>query len=167
MACYMAKRLAKPLAQMAHAADKIAAGDMDQRVDCQSRDAMGLLAHAFNNMAANWHQMLMRVTDSVAALHTASGDLFTLSQQMAQTVSNASEQSTSAAGAAKTMSANMTSVAVVAEQASSNIQTVAATTDEMTSTIGEIARNTEKVRQVTVAAVTSVTTALHCVDELG
>lgn len=49
-------RITRPLAHMADAADKIAAGDFKQRVSSTGRDEIGRFATAFNNMAGQLEQ---------------------------------------------------------------------------------------------------------------
>ena len=61
-----------PVQAMAHAAARIAAGDLSQRVTVQGRDEIGLLAMTFNHMAASLDQMTQaqqqRLTE-LSALH--------------------------------------------------------------------------------------------------
>lgn len=47
----IARRLVAPLRQLTHAAKRVAAGDLSQRVEVPSRDELGDLAGAFNSMA--------------------------------------------------------------------------------------------------------------------
>src|SRR5499427_4906980 len=61
-----------PVQAMAHAAARIATGDLSQRVTVQGRDEIGLLATTFNHMAASLDQMTQaqqqRLTE-LSALH--------------------------------------------------------------------------------------------------
>lgn len=49
-------QMLRPLAELAEAADKIAAGDLDVRVPAESGDEVGELAQRFNEMAAALHR---------------------------------------------------------------------------------------------------------------
>lgn len=51
LSLFIARRLVAPLRQLTHAAKRVAAGDLSQRVAVSSRDEMGDLAGAFNSMA--------------------------------------------------------------------------------------------------------------------
>ncbi len=51
VAFMLGNTIANPLLAMANTADKIAGGDLTQRVKAPSRDELGRLAHAFNQMA--------------------------------------------------------------------------------------------------------------------
>ena len=53
--------LTEPLASLAKAADRLAAGELDTRVQSRSRDELGRVAHAFDRMAS-------RLCDMVASL---------------------------------------------------------------------------------------------------
>ncbi len=49
----ISRKLSDPLIQMEHATRKIAKGDLNTRVDVLSRDEMGSLAHAINDLAVD------------------------------------------------------------------------------------------------------------------
>src|SRR3989442_15762737 len=78
-----------------------------------------------------------------------------------------SEKPPLTASTAKAMSANMALATASAEDATNNVDSVAVATEEMTATVSDIARNAEQARQVTTAAVSSVTVASQRVGELG
>jgi len=167
MALWVSLGITHGVRKMMTAAQRIAVGDLTQHVDHQSRDEIGALASALNDMTANLHRMLQHIDTSTVTLQTSAGDLSTVSEQMTDKVSAMSDKATAMAAAAKEMSANMTVVAVAAEQATNNVHMVASATEQMTSTVSEIARNAEKARQVTMTAVQNATTASQQVDELG
>src|SRR4029077_2038143 len=52
MGLYMAKRITRPVQELAAAAREIGAGRLDQRVEPQSNDEFGSLVEAFNSMAS-------------------------------------------------------------------------------------------------------------------
>lgn len=167
MALWVSLGITHAIRKMMTAAQRIAVGDLTQQVDHTSRDEIGTLAGALNDMATNLRRMLQHVGSSTVTVQTAAGDLSTVSEQMADRVSALNDKATSMASAAKEMSANMSVVAAAAEEATKNVHMVATATEEMTSTVSEIARNAEKARQVTVTAVQNATTASQQVDELG
>lgn len=61
VAFVLGRSITRPLLTMANTADMIAAGDLSQRVSAPSRDELGRLAHAFNQMTEKVEQ---RVSDS-------------------------------------------------------------------------------------------------------
>jgi two-component system nitrogen regulation sensor histidine kinase NtrY len=52
MGSYMAKRISRPVLELAAAAKEIGAGRLDQRVEAESNDEFGALVEAFNTMAS-------------------------------------------------------------------------------------------------------------------
>ena len=69
------RRIARPLNKIAGAAEKIADGDLSQRVDDYGDNEMGQLSKSFNKMAD-------RVADHVAYLQRANRDLSTTKQEL-------------------------------------------------------------------------------------
>jgi methyl-accepting chemotaxis protein len=69
MAFFLARRIAKPIQQVAKAANRIAVGDIDQQIDHQSKDETGTLANAFRGL-------IDYIKNLAAAMETLSrGDL--------------------------------------------------------------------------------------------
>lgn len=52
---FVARQITQPLAIMVEAADKIAGGDLNHRLEIGGKDEIGQLAHAFNGMTADLH----------------------------------------------------------------------------------------------------------------
>jgi PAS domain S-box-containing protein len=69
-------RLTKPIAQLADAADAMSAGDYSRRVDASSRDEVGRLAQAFNQMAGS-------IATAQRALRERSDELAHRAEQLA------------------------------------------------------------------------------------
>ncbi len=161
------RRLSKPLLSMVDCAQAIAAGNLTGTVNVECQDEMGALAQAFNTMSVQLRQMLQGITTHAATLQQAAGRLEMTSACMAQNTNDMSEKTTLTASTAKAMSANMALATASAEDATNNVDSVAVATEEMTATVSDIARNAEQARQVTTAAVSSVTVASQRVGELG
>jgi methyl-accepting chemotaxis protein len=170
-----------PLKRMVETANRIASGDLEQQIDYQGQDEIGVLSRALNRMASSLRQMFTSMTTHAAGLTTASGDLAALSQQVSAVAKTMHELFTSTTSGTKQLSANMTvvatateqatvqiqSVAQAAEQTTEDIHSVATAVEEMTATISDIAQRAEQARHVTANAVANVTTASQRVDELG
>lgn len=58
LAAWFARGLVRPLRRLADAAHKIAQGNLDVRLDVTSKDELGLLADAFNRMAASLQETI-------------------------------------------------------------------------------------------------------------
>ena len=55
---FIASGVVKPIEQLVKITDKVAAGDLDQKVAISSRDEIGLLASQFNQMTRNLKQLI-------------------------------------------------------------------------------------------------------------
>jgi methyl-accepting chemotaxis protein len=164
---WIGHRLRKPLLRMVDFAQAIAAGNLTGMVNVESQDEMGALAQACNTMSWQLRQMLQGITTHAATLQEAAGRLEMTSACMAQNTNDMSEKTTLTASTAKSMSANMALATASAADATNNVDSVAVATEEMTATVSDIARNAEQAREVTTAAVSSVTVASQRVGELG
>ena len=150
---------------MAALADRLAQGDLT--VEVEPRSDEDLLGHSFQGMAAKLREVFIRLNAQAEALSHASQELSTVAEQAAGNVAGMSGNANSVAVAAEQMSANMNSVSTSADQSTDHLDTVTRSTEEMTETIAEIARSTERSRQIAGAAVQTVESAAHRVEELG
>lgn len=69
---YVSRRITRPLTRLTEAATEMAAGDLSQRVTVESRDEIGALSQAFDDMADQMAALIgtleQRVTERTAAL---------------------------------------------------------------------------------------------------
>jgi two-component system nitrogen regulation sensor histidine kinase NtrY len=75
MGLYMAKRITRPVQQLATAAHEIGAGRLDYRVEIQSHDEFGSLAEAFNVMAGDLATSREQLERSAIALERRHHDV--------------------------------------------------------------------------------------------
>ena len=142
-------------------------GDLTQRLAVKTKDEVGSLAKWFNTFLEKLQRIIGEIAGSSGNLSTASSDLLGISEKMAHSARNMSDQAGSVAASAEEMSANMSSVASAAEQSSANINMVATAVEEMTATINEIAMNTEKTRSSSNHAVERTHKAAGNIDALN
>ena len=79
------KRITGPLAVLARAAEKINEGDLDVKVELKSRDEVGKLTAAFNNMVAgiqDYTQRLKEKTTELDRAHRQTRTSFTIAQEI-------------------------------------------------------------------------------------
>ena len=68
MGFYVARRITRPIQELADATREIAAGNLDVRVDTDIGDELGMLVEAFNDMAAELQENREVITRSTAEL---------------------------------------------------------------------------------------------------
>jgi methyl-accepting chemotaxis protein len=140
--------------------ERIAAGDLTQRMGLDQRDEMGRLAAASDQMVGRLHEVVTRARaladrlgDSAAELSGVSHDLLSQSQEMstqAETVAAATEQMsaniTGMASAAEQMSSNVSSISSASEEVSVNVASVSASAAQTSRNVGVVA---ESIGQIT------------------
>ncbi|MCP4116238.1 MAG: methyl-accepting chemotaxis protein [Desulfobacteraceae bacterium] len=142
-------------------------GDLTMRLEVNGKDEIGELARWFNGFIEKIHGIITETASHAGAVGSASEELLTISQKMAEGAELTSGLSGTVAAATEETGTSISSVAAAMEQASANIAMVAAATEEMTSTIHEIAGNSEKSRIISKEAVTSSRSASEKMNRLG
>ena len=142
-------------------------GDLTVRLDIQSNDEIGNLAHWFNMFIENMGKLMAQISGCAQKLSTSSVDFSRISQQMSLGIEQMSSKSKDVAAATEEMSANMVSVAAASEQASTNVNMVTTATDSMSDRIGEIANKSDKAQYITQLAVERGKITVEQVNELG
>lgn len=142
-------------------------GDLTKRLDVNSQDEVGKLAHWFNTFISKTQTIVAEVAQIAIRVSSSSNSFSDISRQMSEETELMSKQSNVASEAASELSDNINSIAAAMEQAATNMQIVADATNQMTDTVNEIASNSEKARSVTIGAVNQTQSASTRVDELG
>jgi methyl-accepting chemotaxis protein len=163
------RAIVRPIKQVAARLKDIAEGegDLTVRLDGNSKDEVGMLAHWFNQFIEKMDGLISEISDSAHKLGDASADFLRIARQMSSGTEQMSDKSNNVAAAAEEMSANMTSVAAASEQASANMNTVATAADDMTARIDEIAKKSDTAQAITRQAVDSGQKTVNQVGELG
>ena len=161
--------IVRPVKRVADSLKDIAEGegDLTVRLDINSKDEVGMLAHWFNQFIQNMDTLIGQISENARKLGDSSTDFSRIADHMSTGTEQMSQKSNSVATAAEEMSANMSSVAAASEQASTNINTVATAADDMTNRIGEIAKKSDKAQAITQQAVQSGKQTVDQVSELG
>ena len=118
--------------------EKVARGDLSQRLDVKAKDEIGELARTINEMIDGLGEICGSVHEHSKSLATASQQLIAASTQLGAT----SQQTTSSA----------TAVSSAAEQVSTNLQTVSTSTAQMTASVSEISKNASEAARVAASA---------------
>jgi methyl-accepting chemotaxis protein len=145
--------IVRPIAVVAAALGKVAAGDFSERVEAGSHDEIGRLAQALNEALEKINAAMWSIGRHSQFLSSSSTELSAVSRQMTSSAQQTASQSTVVSGAASEVTANLESVATA--------------TEEMTSSIREIAKNVTEASHITTSAVMTAQNANATVAKLG
>ena len=167
LAVLFANKLTKPLIAAVAVFREMARGDFTRKIDVRSKDEIGQLAQAANQMAANLGRMVAEITNNTTVLAGSSTELSGTAVQLASAAEETTNQSFTVAAAAAQMSANMSSMAASTEQMSGNVKAVASAVEEMTASITEVARSAQQAAAVANTAADLAKTGNAKIGELG
>ncbi len=163
------RAIVRPIKRVAASLKDIAEGegDLTVRLESNSTDEVGMLAHWFNQFIENMEELISEISANARRLGDSSAEFSRIAGQMFNGTEQMSDKSNNVAAAAEEMSANMTSVAAASEQASTNMNMVASAADGMTCRINEIAKKSDTAQSITRQAVDSGKKTADQVSELG
>jgi methyl-accepting chemotaxis protein len=121
------RKIVKPLEAVVRVADRVANGDLTQRIEIQTQDEVGLTSRALNQAFARMGAAIKTIAENSETLNNASEEMTSVSNQMS--------------ASAEETSAQATVVSASAEQVSRNVETVATGVEEMTASIRGISDN--------------------------
>jgi methyl-accepting chemotaxis protein len=142
-------------------------GDLTVRLDINSQDEVGMLAHWFNLFIENMDHLVKDIAANADRLGSSSSNLLGIADHMANGAEQMSERSKSVAAATEEMSTNMNSVAAASEEAAVNMNSVSGAADEMTNRIEEIAKMAESAMNISSKAVARANATTSQVNDLG
>lgn len=148
-------------------ADRMAEGDLTQKMEISRKDEIGILVNALNRMSGNLRQMFVDIASGTQTLSNSSIQLSHVSARISENSRQTAEKSNGVAAAAEEMSAGMNSVAAASEQTTANIQMIVAAAEEMSATIREVSKNTSEGSQTTRLAVAKAREVSEKVAELN
>ena len=143
IATWIASQIARPLVQSAKVLEKVAAGDLTQKVNVTTKDEVGQLGTAVNTLTENFRGVIQNIMQGTQTLTASSTQLTATADDLTQNANGTTQQSATVAAAAEEMATNMRSMAGSTEEMSTNVKTVASAIEEMTASISEIAKNAE------------------------
>lgn len=147
--------------------EKVAKFDFTARLDMDRNDELATLGQTMDITTRKLGRVFSSIVSETMGLSSSSNDLFSVSNQLTESVQGMSDRSLAVAAAAEEMSSNMNSVAAASEQSASSITMVAAATEEMTATVQNIAQSLEKARVISREAVAKAKDASEQVRHLG
>lgn len=166
----LSKLIAVPLGNMANTAKRIASGDLDVEIEAVSKDEVGVLAGAFNDMIVYLKGM------AKTAGEIAEGDLRSdvdpksekdiLGNAFKKMISGLRSIITDIRGGADQIVSASTQIALTSEQAARNNEAIATAVEETTSTMHEMSANIKSVSKNTQAQSSSVTQTSASIEQM-
>ena len=153
IASWFAKSIAHPLTTSVDLLEKVAEGDLTQRLKVASVDETGRMAMALNRTLETLGTAMSLISDNAKTLAASSEEMTSVSQTLSAT--------------AEETSAQARVVAAASEQVSGNIQTVATGSEEMSASIKEIAKNSNEASGVASEAVGVASATSEIIAKLG
>ncbi len=151
--CLIVYHVGRRLGRTVDVLEKVADGDLGQRLDVGTQDEVGKMGTSLNQALERIDGVVQSIGENAQTLSGASEELAASSRQML----SGAEETSAQAGV----------VASAAEQVSSNVQTVAAGVEEMGASIREIAKNAHEAARVAAAAVKVAGDTNETVTRLG
>lgn len=162
IALFLTTGIVKPISVFNGILEKVAGGDLTQKVDIDSKDEIGDMAGQLRKMIASLSSLIGKISDSSKTVSSSSEELSAVSAQMlagaeemvnqAGSVASSTEQMgtniNTMASAAEEMSVNSSEVAGAAEQTSQNMNAVSSAVEEMSVSISQIAKDAGQARNV-------------------
>jgi methyl-accepting chemotaxis protein len=153
LAFWISSLIARPLQEIALAAERIAQGDLTVSVSFEGTDEVGDLGRSFSTMTSRLRDSMSSISESAMTLGSTAEELTSVAQTMS-------------AGAEETsVQANV--VARATDGVNRNVQTVATASEEISASIQEISKNAGQAARVAADAVVAAETANQTIGRLG
>jgi len=177
----VANLISKPLKKVVSAIERGERGDMTTRTDLDQKDEVGQMSSSLDRFFAYLQDTLKELGKDSEVLERASGDLSSVSRQLASGSEETVSQSNNLAGASEQMAVNINAMATGAEQAgvnasevagaaeqmSTNMNTIASAVEEMSQSISQIAGNASEARKIAEHAAAKSDDATRAMNKLG
>jgi methyl-accepting chemotaxis protein len=163
----ISRMVALPLGQAVTMLDAVAKGDCTVHLDIETKDEVGRLGKAVNEMVASLRLAFGNIAKNAKSLAGSSTELSATATQMAGGAQQMNSLSSSAASSVEEMSAQMTSMAASSEQMTNNVKCVAVAVEEMSASVGEVAKSAENAASVAENAAKLASASNSTICQLG
>lgn len=126
---FAARSIANPVNQLVVVAQKVAGGDLTERVKVDRQDEIGQLATAFNAMTGQLKTLITQINTNAEQVAASSEELTASAEQSAQAANQVAGSITDVANGANEQLAAANDTSAVVEQMAAGIQQVAANTN--------------------------------------
>ncbi|MBU2703846.1 methyl-accepting chemotaxis protein [Sporomusaceae bacterium BoRhaA] len=128
---FAARRISRPVNELAVVARKVAAGDLTEQVKIDSQDEIGQLAAAFNTMVLQLKDLIKHVTVNAEQVAASSEELTANAEQSAQATNQVALSITDVAAGANEQMEAASEASNVVETMSAGIQQIAANANQV------------------------------------
>jgi methyl-accepting chemotaxis protein len=164
----LTRSITRPVSQLADTATKIAEGDLNQEVNIQRGDEIGVLAHAFREMVTKLRDM---ITFMVTEVKVGSEQISASSTQIASSTEQAARNNEATAAAVEEttssmheMSVNIQNVAKNAQNQASSVSETSASIEQMSTSIQRVATTSQQLVELSQQARKAVGLGLDSVE---
>jgi methyl-accepting chemotaxis protein len=159
LAIVVARSIANPMIRGVAFAQAVAAGDLTGRLEVKTRDEVGDLATALNDMVAGLRQMVGKIRDTSTEVAGTAGEI---SANTAQLTRAAHGQ----ASASEETSATMVQMAASIQTVAGNADSLASNADEVSSSIQELGASSEQVAKSAEVMASSVSETSATIEQM-
>jgi methyl-accepting chemotaxis protein len=166
-AARLQRQIAAPLGALARGSEAMAEGDLSFRVEVETEDEIGTLAHAFNGMASSLRGLVTQVGDNTRAVSEATRTLRGASDEMH---AEASKQEIAVEGTAESierMSGSIDEVNASVETLAATAQETSSSALEMDNTISTIATHMDDLAETIDSVASSVVEMTSAIREIA
>ncbi len=141
-----AGRLARPIIRVKESMQKFAAGDLTiEELPISSKDEVGELTVAFNQMLLNTKQIIGQVVQTTNALNQSAEQLLSVSDAVATNSDTTMQKTSEVSGSVEQMTSGLEDSTKALASASSNLTMIASAVEEMSGTIRNLASASEEI----------------------
>lgn len=159
-AFYISSIIVKAIKEVLRVSEKVAAGDLNQRVNISTNDEFGQLAQSYNHTLEELKKLISRIKDTSDQVAASSEELTASAEQSTEVVGQVAQSITEVAA---TSSRQLEAV----ESATSIVQGMSANMEEISSTAIVSARQAEKAAETAKLGGNAVEKAVKQMDSIG
>ena len=171
---YVSRKIAKPIEQLANAAEAVSTGDLTVKIEANSTDEVGILADAMREMVSSLSSLIRQIAQTSEQVAAAAEELTANSEQSAQANTQVTSEIGEVAQGASQQANSVDVASLVVQKMSDGITQVATkanTVSGITDKTSSAADNGDKAIEVAINQMNSieksVANSAHMVIKLG
>lgn len=130
---YVSRKIAKPIEQLASAAETVSMGNLTVKIDINSKDEVGVLANSMKEMILSLGLLIRQIAQTSEQVAAASEELTANAEQSAQATTQVTTTIMEVADGAEKQASSIAATTSVVEQMSAGIHQVATNANAMSS----------------------------------